>query len=280
MNDEQKTAAQPGNLGTVYNCTAYNCDVLETARPGDGVHTFGKISLWHPGASIIALGIQSAQLFGRWKGLPRIRGPFWKLTHSMLYCGTLSRAYIEGMQRASQLTRAQADELRTFDDWVLSQTHPVGVWVRLADIVEDNHGFLSRPRFCDFSQAWQRRALEHASWFFIGRRYDHWQLGGILANVLGETEPKEYRRGLDRSRYQTVCSGAVGAGYEAVRRQGIVRATGRHGSVEWITCETGREWPAEGGPEWWPRILNELHLEKYAPGHLCLPEWFEIAAEF
>jgi len=264
-----------------HKATSARLRALDLIRPGDGVHTFGELSFRHPGRSIVTLGIQATQLLGRWQGLPRIPGPFWQLTHSMLYVGALSTAYIDGMRRASQLTVQQAADLRTYRDWVLSQTHPVGLWVRLSDIVGAQGGLISRPRFCDFAEPWQRRALEHASWFFFGRRYDHLQLAGILANLLGETAPRTYSRLLDRSRFQTVCSGAVGAVYEAVRRQAILRARGgTDKAVEWLPCETNREWPAFAGRRWWPRILNGVHLEKYAPGHLCLNEWFRIAAEF
>lgn len=256
-------------------------DVLELARPGDGVHTIGKISLFRPGSTIVTLGIQAAQLFGRWEGLPRIPSPYWKLTHSMLYQGRLSPDYVEAMRAARHYTPEQASELLAHDDWVMSQTDPVGLWVRLSDIIQEHSGVLSRPRFCDFSEPWQRRALERALWWFIGRDYDRRQLGGILVNLLGESDPKSYWRLLDRSKCTTVCSGADGAAWEAVRRQAYLRATGRGDEAwEWITCDDVDHWPSHGGDGWWPRILNSLHLERYAPGHLCLPPWFDVVAEF
>lgn len=251
-------------------------------RIGDGIHTFGQVDLLQkPLESIVTLGIQGAQRFGRWKGMPRIQAPYWKLTHSMAYQGELSEAYIRAAWLMGQLSPTEARRLSDFDDWVFSMTWPVGVWVRWAEIREKSHGLVGRPNFCLFNEPWQLRAWEHALWWFYGRSYDDLQLGGILANLLGESEPKKYKRILDRSRFRTVCSGAVGAGWEAVRRQAILRSMGPDVTArEWITCDDMGEWEKLGGAGWWPRILNSLHLEKHAPGHLCMKPWFEIAGEF
>ncbi len=240
-----------------------------TPRTGCTVGTIGHY--WPPKAAIVTGGIQTAQRFGRWPGIPRIPSPYWKITHSMGYVGALDPLMVRAAVEAGTITAEKASELLAHNDWMLSMTTPVGIWTRYAD-VRGRH-FISRPTFCDCSEEWQRRAFEAACWWWIGRKYDIGQLFGILADLLGEPKPKEYSRLLDASPWRTVCSGAVASAYEAVRRTAIAA---HHGgaSPQWITAEYG-EWPDEGGPTWWPRILHALHLERTACGHLCLPPWFE-----
>lgn len=268
-------------LGAPYS-TESICYTAEAQHPraGDGIHTFGEVNPLKPKSAFITLGIQAAQRYGTWQGVPKIPAPLWGLTHSMTYYGALSDTYIVAAWRAGLITWQEAKILSDHNDWVFSMTHPVGLWVRWRKILEQHSGVVSRPEFCRFSEAWQLRALEHALWWFQGRKYDTDQLFGILANVLGETDPQHYNRIIDKSPFTTVCSGTYGAAMEAVRRQAILRALGEHGAREWITCDDQNEWPNAGGDGWWPRILNKLHLEKYAPGQLCLRPWFRIVMEF
>ncbi len=241
-------------------------------RIGDTIGTVGH--LWPPQSAVVTLGIQAAQRFGRWPCLLRIPSPYWRITHSMAYVGALEPAFVQAAAAQGVVTVATASDLVSHADWMLSMTTPVGCWVRYSSIARREH-YISRPTFSTFGEPWKRRVFECACWWWIGRRYDSGQLFGILADVLGEVAPKKYSRLLDASPWRTVCSGAVASAYEAVRRQAIC-AHYEHGGVvpEWITAEYG-EWPDNGGPTWWPRILRGLHLERTAPGHLCLEPWFE-----
>jgi hypothetical protein len=237
---------------------------------GDVVHTFGP--KWPPKALALTLAIQSAQKCGTWDGIPKIPAPYWRLTHSMAYVGALPEAYISEAARVGLVDPAQVFDLRKQNDWMFSMTHPVGMWVRYST-VKSKHHVISRPRFCDFREDWQVRAWQHALWWWCGRRYDVGQLAGILSDLSGEHEPQEYSGAFDAAPWRTVCSGAVASAYEAVRRQAILRAHAPADAPEWITCDLA-EWPNGAGDGWWPRILNGLHLERIAPGHLCLEAWF------
>lgn len=219
-------------------------------RLGDTIGTIGHY--WPPQKAVVTLGIQGAQ---RLMGLKE-----WRLTHSMAYVGRLDKEMICAAVETGIVDESVACELVQHDDWMLSMTTPVGKWERYAS-VRGRH-VISRPTFCAFHEEWQRRAWQATAWWWIGRRYDIGQLFGILVDVLGEREPKKYSRFLDAGPWRTVCSGAVSSCYEAVRRQGIA-------AREWQACEIG-EWT--GG---WPRILDGLHLERTAPGHLCLAPWFD-----
>lgn len=237
-------------------------------RIGDTIGTVGH--LWPPQSAVVTLGIQAAQRYGRWPGLPRIPSPYWRITHSMAYVGQLDHAIVKDAVARGVVTVATASDLVTHADWMLSMTTPCGCWTRYASVADREH-YISRPRFSTFGEPWKRRAFESACWWWIGRKYDIGQLFDILVDVLGEFEPKKYSRLFDASPWRTVCSGAVASAYEAVRRQAIAA----YGPLpEWTTAESDK-WPDDGGATWWPRILHGLHLERTAPGHLCLAPWFE-----
>jgi hypothetical protein len=248
---------------------------------GDAVHTFG--AYWPPTLGAVTIGIQLSQKLGTWDGVPQIPAPYWRLTHSMAYVGVVSKVYVDEYERRGDFTAEEAALLLSCNDWMLSMTHPVCVWVRYA-AVKNTHHVISRPRFCDFRADWQVRAWQHALWWWLARRYDTAQLFGILHDLLGEEHPREYSRAFDAAPWRTVCSGAVASAYEAVRRQAILRAHAPSDTPEWITCDDATEWANEGGiahtphgvNAWWSRILNGLHLERVAPGHLCLGAWFGV----
>lgn len=239
---------------------------------GCGVHTVGrsrKPVLW-----VVQTGIKLTQ-----KWAMKIPAPYWKCTHSMGYTGRLREADIAAAARAGTISSATASELERRADWCFSMTDPGGIWVPYEQLLDEYAGrglFIARPRFCTFNEAWQVSAWHHVCWWWIGRRYDRHQLFNILLNELGERDPKHYSRILPDVRSQTVCSGALGSCYEGVRRQGILRSRGEHRAVEWIYCDEGLP-----GGVWdlnipWPRILNGMHLERIAPGHLCLPHSFNV----
>lgn len=240
-------------------------------RLGDCIGTVGH--LWPPQSAVVTLGIQAAQRFGRWDGIPHIPSPYWRITHSMAYVGSLDPLMIRSAVELGSIPVKLASELVTRDDWMLSVTHPVGKWERYAAVEKREH-YISRPLFCGFEEEWQRRAFESTCWWWIHRKYDIGQLFTILADMLGEVSPQKYSRLFDASPWRTVCSGAVASVYEAVRRRAICDYYG--GPIpEWIDTDLPT-WPNGGGPTWWPRILNGLHLERVAPGHLCLEGWFDV----
>jgi len=202
-------------------------------------------------------------------------------THARHFVGKLNPRMIGAAYRAGQLEQCAVDAgmtiyayvgaLTAFDDWSFSQTDPFAKWERLAWFEDKERIAVCRPIFCHPDQI-RHSFLESQCWRFIGRSYDRWQLLGIWFNSLLGLEPDEYRRYLDKGKSFTVCSGAVAAHWEALRR------------------EIQKEWADAGGrmddlhrsecPFPWPRLFGGLHVERVAPSHfLTEPNEWEVMSD-
>lgn len=128
------------------------------------------------------------------------------------------------------------------DGKMLSVTHPRVIWEWFQDEkVQRKRPVILRPTFAEFI-AGDIKAGREAAEKLIGTKYDVGQLIDIFLNGLMGFPLGEYARVFDAGQLLTVCSGGVGAVYEAMRR-----AHEAH-------------WGAA-----WPRLFNGLYVERYPP---------------
>lgn len=128
------------------------------------------------------------------------------------------------------------------DGRMLSVTDPVVKWEFYDDEeVQKKRPLILRPTFAKFTMG-DIKAGREAACKMIGLRYDRGQLLDILLNEVMGFAPGDFHRIFDAGQLLTVCSGGVGAVYEAMRR-----AHENHYG------------------EAWPRLFDGLYIERYPP---------------
>lgn len=169
-------------------------------------------------------------------------GRAWVQTHARWYIGRLTpelieKAVLEGRVSAG----AQAENLRYYDDWMLSVTDPLARWERWESIRHEDWTLvrpITEPRH-DHNDV---LVAERACWKLIGEEYDRGQLVDIWLNTIMHLPKQYYVPCFDSGAQHTVCSGGIAAGWEAIRRQRVQNG---------IAC--------------WPRLFGGTYVERVCP---------------
>jgi predicted nucleic acid-binding Zn ribbon protein len=159
-------------------------------QPLDVINTENHVRIGQKGMSL-------PKSFLLWLAVRRIHAhqrkiglKIWRHTHTMVYFGEIPERD-QGCAERCGLTLKQWTELRSRSDWVISTTHPVGLWVSWEHIRD--HDDWDAYRYPDLDKLeggqwsdWDVSMGRAAAWSGVNVSYDEEQLGGIaLARRLG-----------------------------------------------------------------------------------------------